>query len=600
MRGHRVTETLRIGGASGFWGETPLATGQLLAVPGLDVLVYDYLAEVTMSILARARLKDAGQGYAADFVTEAMAPNLARIAETGVKVLSNAGGVNPMACAEALRARIAKAGLTLTVAVVEGDDLMPRAADFAGTREMFSGAPMPPVDKIASINAYTGAAPIAAALRAGADIVITGRCADSALTLAACMARFGWDGQDYDRLAAGSLAGHLIECGPQATGGNFTDWQQAGDIARIGYPVVEVAADGSFALTKPEGTTGTVTPASVGEQMLYEIGDPRAYLLPDVSCDFTGVEIAPDGPERVRITGARGRAPNGKLKVSVTWQNGWRGGHVLFFNGTDAERKARAYARATLDRARARLTALGAPDYAETCVETFGGRPGAGDYQEIAVKLAVRHDDPRAVGLFLKEAIGAALATPPGLHFFTGAGRPKPSPVVALYSVLIDADDLDLRVTLDGAPVPCARPAHSEPSADLPPAPEPPTPDQAGRELTTRPLQALAWARSGDKGDAANIGVIARNPAYLPWIWAALTPQAVAQVFAAENTGAIDRFFLPGTHAMNILLHNALGGGGIASLRNDAQGKSFAQRLLAQPIPIPADLIANSDTGGAA
>lgn len=594
-----MTGLLRIGGASGFWGETPLATGQLLAVPGLDVLVYDYLAEITMSLLARARMKDADQGYATDFVTEAMAPNLARIAETGVKVLSNAGGVNPAACAEALRARIRAAGLALRVAVVEGDDLMPRAAEFAQAREMFSHAPMPEADRIASVNAYIGAAPIAAALRAGADIVITGRCADSALTLAACMAHFGWDAHDWDRLAAGSLAGHLIECGPQATGGNFTDWRQAGDITQIGYPVVEVAADGTFALTRPEGTAGLVTPASVGEQMLYEIGDPRAYLLPDVTCDFSGVEIVQDGPDRVRVTGARGRPPNGRLKVSLTYRDGWRGGHVLFFNGADAGAKARAYAKAALDRARARLTVLGAPDYAETCVETFGGCPGAGEYQEIAVKLAVRHDDARAVGLFLKEVIGAALATPPGLHFFTGAGRPKPSPVIALFSVLIDAKDVPLTVTLEGAPVPFDPPARAAPAADPPPAPEPPAPDPGSREMTSRPLEALACARSGDKGDAANIGVIARHPAYLPWIWAALTPQAVAGVFATENSGKIDRFYLPGTGAMNILMHSALGGGGIASLRTDAQGKGFAQKLLSHPVPIPADLVADSETGGA-
>lgn len=594
-----MTETLRIGGASGFWGETPLATGQLLAVPDLDVLVYDYLAEITMSLLARARMKDAELGYAADFVTEAMAPNLARIAEAGVKVLSNAGGVNPVACAAALRARIAEAGLTLKVAVVAGDDLMPRLAEYADRREMFSGAPMPGPDRIASMNAYIGAGPIAAALRAGADIVITGRCADSALTLAACMARFGWDADDWDRLAAGSLAGHLIECGPQATGGNFTDWEQAGEIAQIGYPVVEVSGDGSFALTKPEGTTGTVTPAAVGEQMLYEIGDPRAYLLPDVTCDFSAVAIEHGGSDRVTITGARGRPPSGKLKVSATYQNGFRGGHVLFFNGRDAEQKARAYAKAALDRARARLAALGARDFAETCVETFGGRPGAGDYQEVAVKLAVRHDDARAVGLFLKEVIGAALATPPGLHFFTGAGRPKPSPVFALFSFLVDAGDLGLTVTLEGAPVPYAPAPPPEPAADLPPAPEPPAPEMQGRAMTTRPLEDLAWARAGDKGDAANIGVIARHAAYMPWIWAALTPQAVAAVFADENTGRIDRFFLPGVTAMNILMHNALGGGGIASLRTDAQGKGFAQKLLAHPVQIPAKLIGHSETGGA-
>lgn len=588
-----MEDVLRIGGACGFWGESPQATAQLLAVPGLDALVYDYLAEITMSILARARQKDAALGYATDFVTQAMAPNLGRIAEAGVKILSNAGGVNPMACAAALRAEIAKAGLALKVAVVEGDDLLPRIGEYAGCPEMFSGAPMPTADRIVSANAYLGAGPVAAALRAGADIVITGRCADSALTLAAAMAWFGWGPEEVDLLAAGSLAGHLIECGPQASGGNFTDWRQAGDIARIGYPVVEMTRDGSFTLTKPAGTTGLVTPATVGEQMLYEIGDPRAYLLPDVTCDFSGVELVQDAPDRVRVTGAKGRAPSGRLKVSVTWQDGWRGGHVLFFNGMEAEAKARAYAGAVLERVGGMLGKMGAADFRETLVETFGGRPGEGEYQEIALKLAVRHDDPRAVGLFLREAVGMGLATPPGLHFFTGAGRPKPSPVVALFSFLVDAVDLEIGVTLEGAPVPFT-PARPPVIPDVLPAmPEPAAPDPMDQQMITRPLLELAWARSGDKGDASNIGVIARHPAYLPWIWAALTPERVAEVFAAENRGRIDRFFLPGTGAMNILMHNALGGGGIASLRNDAQGKGFAQKLLATPVRLPAGLIVN-------
>lgn len=588
-----MEDVLRIGGACGFWGESPQATAQLLAVPGLDALVYDYLAEITMSILARARQKDAALGYATDFVTQAMAPNLARIAETGVKILSNAGGVNPMACADALRAEIAKAGLALKVAVVEGDDLLPRIGGYAGCVEMFSGAPMLAADRIVSANAYLGAAPVAAALRAGADIVITGRCADSALTLAAAMAGFGWGREEFDLLAAGSLAGHLIECGPQASGGNFTDWRQAGDIARIGYPVVEIARDGSFTLTKPAGTSGLVTPATVGEQMLYEIGDPRAYLLPDVTCDFSGVELVQAGPDRVHVTGAKGRAPSGRLKVSVTWQDGWRGGHVLFFNGMEAEAKARAYAGAVLERVGGMLGKMGAAAFRETLVETFGGRTGGGEYQEIALKLAVRHDDPRAVGLFLREAVGMGLATPPGLHFFTGAGRPKPSPVVALFSFLVDAADLDIRVTLEAAPVPFA-PLHPTVIPDvLPAVPEPAVPEAMDQQMITRPLLELAWARSGDKGDASNIGVIARHPAYLPWIWAALTPEAVAEVFAVENRGRIDRFFLPGSGTMNILMYNALGGGGIASLRNDAQGKGFAQKLLATPVRLPAGLIAN-------
>ena len=301
--------SIRIGGACGFWGEWSRATTQLLATPELDVLVYDYLAEITMSLLARARQKDASLGYATDFVTEVMASNAAQIAKRGVRIISNAGGLNPEACAVALRDVLEQSGVALRVAVVQGDDLLHRASHFHDAKDMFSGAPFPGSETIASINAYLGAFPIAAALDAGAEIVITGRCADSALALGACIHRFGWQAGDLDLLAAGALAGHLIECGPQATGGNFTDWRASGDTARIGYPVAEIAVDGAIEMTKPPETTGTVTPASVAEQMLYEIGDPRAYLLPDVTCDFSQVQLRQEGPDRVHLSGATGRAP---------------------------------------------------------------------------------------------------------------------------------------------------------------------------------------------------------------------------------------------------------------------------------------------------
>ncbi|WP_170336023.1 acyclic terpene utilization AtuA family protein [Ruegeria arenilitoris] len=593
-----MKHSLRIGGASGFWGDAPHATRQLLRDPDLDFLVYDYLAEITMSIMARARLKDSEKGYAVDFVSEVMTQNLSRIDELGVKVLSNAGGVNPMACANALRAEIAELGLNLKVAVVEGDDLLPRAAEFADRTEMFSGTPMPAAEKIASINAYIGAGPIVAALKAGADIVVTGRCVDSALTLAACMHHFGWGQGDHDLLAAGSLAGHLLECGPQATGGNFTDWKLAGDIAQIGYPVAEISADGSMVLTKPEGTTGCVTPASVCEQMLYEIGDPRGYILPDVVCDFSEVRMEQAGPDRVGVTGARGCAPTGQLKVSATWVDGYRVGMTFLINGREARQKAEVFAQAGLDRARAILNRLGAPDYREVSFEAYGGRPGDSDYEEISFKAAVKHDDARAAGLFLREMTGAALAAPPGLHIFTGGGRPKPSPVVALFSFLVPAITLSYRVTLEGKNIPYQQ-SEITPNEPKPIKGEVPEPAEADvMDWVSCPLEELAWARSGDKGDKANIGVIARHAAYMPYIWSALTEEKVSAVFSDYLSGEAERFYLPGTHSMNILLHEVLGGGGIASLRNDAQGKSFAQLLLATPVRIPARLIANSEQGG--
>lgn len=587
-----MSDRLVIGGASGFWGEAPHATAQLLSYPGLDVLAYDYLAEITMSLMARARAKDPGLGYAPDFVSAAMAPNLKAIAAKGVKVVSNAGGLNPPACAEALRAEIAKQGLALKVAVVTGDDLIARAADFADRREMFSGEAWPNDKTIASANAYLGAFPVAAALSAGADIVVTGRCVDSAVTLGACIWKFGWNASDLDQLAGGSLAGHILECGPQATGGNFTDWVDAGDLADIGYPVAEIAADGSFDVTKPEGTSGLVSRGTVAEQMLYEIGDPQAYELPDATCDFSEVAIEDTGENRVRVTGAKGRAPTGALKVSATYIDGFRAGYEFEFNGVNARAKARAFAEAGLKRAREKLRAINAPDFTEVCIQATGGRPGEGPYEEAHVKTAVRHPDARAVGLFLKETMGVGLAAPPGLHGFTGSGRPKPSPVVRLFSFLIDAAEAPASVSLDGEPVAFTSPAPPPPAPA--PAPHAP-PEAAGDDLVSVPLEALAFARSGDKGDKANIGVIARRAEYLPWIWAALDEATVGEALHGFAKGRIEKFYLPGSHSLNILAHEALGGGGVASLLNDAQGKGYGQMLLATPIAIPRAIAPTED-----
>ena len=261
-----------------------------------------------MSIMARQRAKDPAQGYASDFVS-LLKPHLNEIKRQGVKILSNAGGVNPRACGEAIRATVKAAGLDLKVAVVEGDDLIDRAGEFNGAREMFSGEAFPSREKVVSVNAYLGAFPIAEALKRGADIVITGRNVDSAVTLGACIHAFGWSRDQTDLLAAGSLCGHILECGAQATGGNYTDWESVADtLWEIGYPIAEVGADGAFTVTKPEGSGGAVTVGTVGEQMLYEIGDPQAYVLPDVVCDFSSVRIEQAGKDRVLVSGAKGPA----------------------------------------------------------------------------------------------------------------------------------------------------------------------------------------------------------------------------------------------------------------------------------------------------
>ena len=575
-----------------------MATPQLLAAGGLDYIVYDYLAEITMSIMARAHARDQNRGFATDFIDAVLQPHLADMAAQGVKLISNAGGINPQTCAAAATQLIDDAGLDLTVAVVSGDDLMAHKGAFADRRitEMFSDQNFPDPKDIASINAYLGAFPIAQALALGADIVITGRCVDSAVTLGACIDAFGWKPDEFDRLAGGSLAGHILECGPQATGGNFTDWHKAASsLADIGYPIAEVSADGSFVCTKPENTGGLVTVATVAEQALYEIGDPQAYVLPDVVCDFSSIRIEQQGPNRVLVRGAAGHTAPAAYKVCATYADGFRGGQLLTFNGFNARSKASVFADAAIARANKQIEAQQLGDFTETSIEILGGVPEkylgshAGDYQEVTLKIAARHRSAAGIGVLLKEITGLGLATPPGLCVFAG-GRPKPSPVIRLFSFLLPKGELSVRIHWGGdsidhtvAPVLTSEPAVPVPHT-LSPCPE------AQGVLTPVPLIRLAYGRSGDKGDQANIGIIARQAEYLPYIWTALTPEVVANCFSHFLDGRVERFLLPGIHAINFVLHDVLGGGGIASLRNDAQGKGYAQILLAQPIDLPAPL----------
>ena len=591
------TNTVRIGGASGFWGDASIATAQLLA-DEVDFLVYDYLAEVTMSILARARGKSANAGFAADFVEAAMAPSLKHIAEKHVKVLANAGGVNPRACAQALRREISAQGLSLRVAVVLGDDLMAQSSAFQGrgVKDMFSNAAFPAADRVASINAYLGAFPIAAALDAGADIVVTGRCVDSALTLGACIHRFGWGVDDFDRLAAGSLAGHILECGTQATGGNFTDWESvATTLVDAGYPIAEIEPSGEFICTKPERTGGIVNVGTVAEQLLYEIGDPTSYILPDVVCDFSDVNVEAAGVDRVRVSGARGSAPTDSYKVSATFEDGFRGGEQWTVYGRDAEKKARVIAETALLRARRALKAKKLADFTETSIEIIGAETHYGAARriqkprEVQLKLAVKHAEEQGVATLFKEFVGAGLSAPPGLTSFAG-GRPRPSPVIRLFSFLIPKQEVVVTVEMDDRKVPWTpAPVRKGPIVKFLPQIPPESPQEEA--LATVSLEQLAWARSGDKGDFANIGVIARKRAYMPYIWKALTPQRVADRFVHFLKGPVERFYLPGPPAINFLLHDVLGGGGVASLRADPQGKGYAQILLEEIIEIPAALL---------
>ncbi len=555
-------EPLRIGCFAAFWGDTKAAIGDILDGTEVDYLVADYLSEITMALLARARAKEPDGGFIADFVAT-LAPVLPDIARRGVKVVCNAGALNPAAAARAVRAACAEAGVPLTVAAVEGDNLLAREDIQAGKRDMFTGARLPAT--LGSLNAYLGASPIAEALAAGADVVVSGRCVDAAVVLGPLMHEFGWKDDEYDLLAAGSLIGHLVECGPQVTGGNVTDWAEVPGWENIGYPVAECHPGGTATITKPRGTGGRVTPQTVGEQLLYEIGDPGAYLLPDVVCDWRQVSLVQDGADRVAVSGARGSAATTTYKVTATSVEGYRALTTAMFAGAGATGKARRMAEALVARTERLIAAAGFAPLTESSIEVVGagdvsGDRAAGPGTEAVVKIGVKHAERAALEVFATEFASLALVAQGMTGVF--AGRPRVAPSIAVHHLLVDKADVAVRVLvgpddasqrvidIEVAPG-CTDAATSTPML----AEEPPRP--GGR---TVPLAEIALARSGDKGNSANIGVLARRPEYYDVLRTRLTAQRVAAHLAHLHPASVRRWALPGLGGINIMLDGVLGG----------------------------------------
>ena len=581
---------VKIGCASAFWGDTSSAAPQLVYSGNIDYLVFDYLAEVTMSILAGAKLKNTDMGYATDFVKH-MSPLLSEVKKRGIKVISNAGGINPEACRAAVMEEAKKAGVELNIALVKGDNLVDQKKQLQAlpVTELETGQTMP--DGITSINAYLGAHGIQHALEQGADMVITGRCVDSAVVLGPLMHEFGWKSDDYDLLAAGSLAGHIIECGAQCTGGNFTDWHLIDKFDDMGFPIVEVESNGDFIVTKPHDTGGIVSYGSVAEQFLYEIGDPQNYILPDVTCDFTNVTMKEVGNDQVFVSGAKGNPPSNTYKVSATYLMGYRISIAVIIVGINAAKKAKVSAEAIIKKTKRMFTDNGWSNYTDTNISIIGTEVTYGENaktlkpREVLLRIMATHKQKEALILLSREIAQASTGMTPGFTNMLG-GRPSVSPSIRLFSFLLPKENIRTTVDFNEKQFELeiwktksnnvnSKNTIFELSDNID------TPD------TEVSLINLAYARSGDKGDHANIGVIARKPEYLPYIRDSLTPKRVAKYFSHVVKGEVERWDVPGIGALNFLLRNSLGGGGMASLNIDPQGKAYAQQLLDIMIPVP-------------
>ncbi|MFF9493902.1 acyclic terpene utilization AtuA family protein [Streptomyces flaveolus] len=557
-----MTAPLRIGNASGFYGDRFDAMREMLTDGPLDVLTGDYLAELTMLILGRDRLKNPDAGYARTFLRQ-LEECLGLAHDRGVRIVTNAGGLNPAGLADAVRALAGRLGIPVRVAHVEGDDL---TAAHPGAL---------------AAHAYLGGFGIAECLRAGADVVVTGRVTDAALVTGPAAAHFGWAPTEYDRLAGAVVAGHVLECGTQATGGNYAFFRD-GDVRRPGFPLAELHADGTCVITKHDGTGGFVDTGTVTAQLLYETGGAR-YAGPDVTARLDTVRLTQDGPDRVRIDGVRGEAPPPTLKVGRNRLGGFRNEVTFVLTGLDIEAKA-ALVRAQMEPALGKVT-----DVRWDLVRT--DRPDAPTEETASalLRLVVRDADQQAVGRALSgAAVELALASYPGFHVSAPPGRGSPYGVFEAGYVPQDGVD-HVAVLHDGRRIPVApAPGTAVPAA----VPEPPLPEPLPPGPRTRaPLGLVAGARSGDKGGSANVGVWARTDEAWRWLAHELTTDRFRELIPEARDLPVTRHVLANLRALNFVVESILGEGVAAQHRFDPQAKALGEWLRARHLDIPEVLL---------
>jgi hypothetical protein len=582
---------VRIANCSGFYGDRVSAAREMVEGGPIDVLTGDWLAELTMLILARARLRNPARGYARTFVAQ-MEDVLATCVERGIKVVSNAGGLAPRACADAVAEIAAAQGVSARIAVVDGDDLAPRLAELAAAgrplRHMTTGEPLEDPERFLTANAYFGGFGVAEALARGADVVITGRITDAALVCGPAAWHHGWSREDYDALAGAVVAGHVIECGAQVTGGNYSFFTEVPGLERAGFPWVEVAADGSSVVGKHDGTGGEVSVGTVTSQLLYEIASP-AYLGPDVTARFDTVRLEQVAPDRVAITGVRGEAPAPTLKVAMNELGGYRQDVTVALTGLDVEAKAAlveaAFWRACpvprerIAKVRTRLVRTDKPDPA-TNEEAVG-----------LWRLSLMDPDEHLVGRAVADAaVELALATVPGF-FLLGSPPGAPSPVGVYRPALVESDLVPQYVTILGEATTVVESV--APRREIPAiAPVEGPSVEAPRGATVRaPLGRVVGARSGDKGGDANLGVFARDDRAWAWLRDFLTAERLGELLPETAAFPVARYELANLRALNFVVAGLLEEGVAASTRQDAQAKGLGEWLRSRVVDVPAELV---------
>ena len=588
---------IRIGNAGGYWGDDLSALKRQLEGGQLDYITMDFLAEITMSILQRQRQKNPELGYATDFLNQ-IKECLPLIVEKNVKVISSAGGINPVGLAQKIIETAKQQGIKVKVGVVYGDNIIDQIDELTGQGEKFTNLDTHENfadvrSRVTSANVYLGAEPVVKALEQGCQIIVTGRVTDTGITLAPMMHEFGWKWDDWDRIAAGVIAGHIIECGTQSSGGNITDWRDVKTFHNIGYPIIEMESSGEFTVTKHTGTGGLVSEKTVKEQLVYEMGDPANYITPDGIARFDSIQLKQQGKDRVRVFGIKGEPLTEFLKVSMSYDDGWKAQGGILVSGPNTYAKAKCLADIYWKRLNLK--------YEETRTDMIGSGSiwpqsiRSSETSEIILQFGVRDKDFKKVEEFGKLIPALILSGPSGLAV-TGGGRPRPSQVVAYWPALMKRTNCSAKVlSIDTEgnekefEITFKSNNYKSGKVKLLPVSNVPVKKPTGK-LKAGIIGDLAYARSGDKGDTCNIGVLARSPEIYHWLVKNLTAVKVKKFFNGICKGQVVRYELDNLQGLNFLLEESLGGGGTRSLMVDPQGKTLSQALLQMYIKAPSSL----------